>query len=433
MPPVCFHAGTGLRELPSPGECGRARPGARAPASTAPSRGVCAGRTGTPRGASAPSFLLRESTVPARLLSAEGGQSRGKPRSASGWREPGLGQGRAGAGRDGQGARAEDGRTDGWMSWRNNRGAVPSPAAIPISERFQTPGKADPSHEPPPPCPPASEPARGWSGRRMRVLEGSWDSSCPPTTRDSRGGGPARRGKASCWRPPEVSRSPTASLATAQTFGGKKGIFRLRPAEVPGCLPTSSRAAPSTPGRCRCLHPPAPPGSAPCPTPGASVQPPALSITARRPQALWDPGRLVRDPRGWCRLPGGFFSSTGFSGRAAGLPGRRGNSRHGREPQRREHPSSRHTSLLVQRCVTTGAHSTGLTLHRSLGHYLAEAGSKIPSRDLETHPPGRAGGVKARQGKTRLPQHHDCLPDRGLWRKAELKPATSELTLRKSH
>lgn len=266
----------------------------------------------------------------------------------------------------------------------------------------------------------------------MRGFGGIWDSSCPPSTRDSRGGGPARRGKASCWRPPEVSRSPTASLGTAQAFWGKKGIFRLRPAEVPGCLSTSSRAAPSTPGRCRCLHPPAPPGSSPCATPGDICSaPPALSITAQRPQAFGTPGDSYGTPGSWYRSPWGFFllrrlqrQSWGFARQKKQLPARQRAAAEGASP---------FPAHSVQRCVTTGAHSTDLTLHTSLGHYLSEVGGKIPRRDLEIHPPAWAGGVKARQGKMFPPQHGDSPPDRGLWGKAALKPATSELTLRKSH
>lgn len=95
-----------------------------------------------------------------------------------------------------------------------------------------------------------------------------------------------------------LRRSPTASLAAGHAFGGKKGIFRLRPAEVPGCLPTTSRAAPRSPGP---VSAPPPPGKAvilPDPR-GICSAPPGLSITSRRPQALGTPwGRYGTPPPG---------------------------------------------------------------------------------------------------------------------------------------
>lgn len=146
-------------------------------------------------------------------------------------------------------------------------------------------------------------------------------------------------------------RSPTASLAAGHAFGGKKGIFRLCPAEVPGCLLTGNRRLPGpagpVPARCRCLHPPAAPfPPPPPPNPRTSAQPPpVLSITSRRPRALGTPWGWSRHPRGGC-----FFSSKGFGGEAAGLPGRNRNSSPGREQERREiSPFPVH---FTQRCVT---------------------------------------------------------------------------------
>lgn len=64
---------------------------------------------------------------------------------------------------------------------------------------------------------------------------------------------------------------------------------------------------------------------------------------------------------------------------------------------------------------------------------MTEVGRKIQGRDLEIHPLGWVRVVKAMQGEMYPPPYNNSSAERGLWGKAALKPAMSELTLRKSH
>lgn len=190
--------------------------------------------------------------------------------------------------------------------------------------------KAEPSAEPPPPSP-----SRG-RGR----FRGSWVS--PPRAQPPPGaavvGGPGPAAKGEILAPSRGLPPPAWPQGTR--LGEKRAFLGFAQQRSPAAFPAAAGGSPSL---SRPL--PAPPGSTGSPpaTPGASAEPPALSITSRGPQDLGSPWGWHRPPRG------GFFSSTGSSGKAACLPGRNRNSWHGREQQRRENPLF--PTHFMQRCV----------------------------------------------------------------------------------